>query len=120
MLLIFLVFCVLGSPPVFGGVNVAYLFSFLCAVSLRPVSCVPNVTSVSILHCPFRLNLTFIHNTMYIFCTRQTRWVKKTANINFIAYGSTRSVIYPTIFHIAYNHDIVPHLFRTKLKIQKG
>ena len=35
----------------FGGARVAHLFSFLCCVfvfvCLRPVSCVPNVTSVS-------------------------------------------------------------------------
>jgi len=47
----------LGSPPVFGGVLVAHLFSFLCVVYfLRPVSCVPNVASVSglsILDCSF-------------------------------------------------------------------
>jgi len=32
---------------VFGGVHVADLFSFLCFVCLSPVSCVPNVASVS-------------------------------------------------------------------------
>ena len=31
----------------FGGVCVAHLFSFLCCVCLRPVSCVPNVSSFS-------------------------------------------------------------------------
>ena len=50
----------LVSPPVFGGVSVAPVFSFLCAVICfvcrRPVSCVPNVASVSglsIFDCPF-------------------------------------------------------------------
>ena len=49
----------LDLPPVFGGVRVAHLFSFLCCfifVCLRPVSCVPNVASVSGLsfhNCPF-------------------------------------------------------------------
>jgi hypothetical protein len=41
----------LGSPPGFGGVRVAHLSSFLCCVfsfvCLRPVSCVPNVVSLS-------------------------------------------------------------------------
>jgi hypothetical protein len=40
----------LGLPPVFGGVGVAHLFSFLCCfifVCLRPVTCVPDVASVS-------------------------------------------------------------------------
>jgi hypothetical protein len=41
----------LVSPPVFGEVRVVVLLSFLCCVvfcvSLRPVSCVPNVTNVS-------------------------------------------------------------------------
>jgi hypothetical protein len=44
----------LGSPPVLGWVRVAHLFSFLCC--LHPVSCVPNVVSVSglsILHRPY-------------------------------------------------------------------
>jgi hypothetical protein len=40
-----------GEYPVFGGVCVSNLFSFLCCVicfvCLRPVSCVPNVASVS-------------------------------------------------------------------------
>ena len=41
------------SPPVYGGVSVAHLLSFLCCVFcfvcivLRPVSCVPNVASFS-------------------------------------------------------------------------
>ena len=54
-----------GAPeytPVYGGVRVVHLFIFLCCVvffcfvCLRPVSCVPNVTSVFglfILACPF-------------------------------------------------------------------
>ena len=51
----------LGSPPVFGGVRVAHLFSFLCCVvlfcfvCLRLESCVNGVASVSglsILDCP--------------------------------------------------------------------
>jgi hypothetical protein len=41
----------LGLHPVFGGVVAAHLFSFLCCgfclVCLRPVSCTPNVASVS-------------------------------------------------------------------------
>jgi hypothetical protein len=51
--------CHRGSSPVFGGVRVAQLLSFLlcfCFVCRRPVSCVPNVASVSrlsILGCPF-------------------------------------------------------------------
>ena len=37
-----------GSPPVYGEVRVVHLFSFLyCVVCLCPVSCVPNVASVS-------------------------------------------------------------------------
>jgi len=42
-----------NAPPVFGGVRVAHLFCFLCCVVLLyfvclcPVSCVPNVASVS-------------------------------------------------------------------------
>ena len=52
----------LGSLPVFGAIHVDYLCSFRCCVvffwfvCLRPVSCVPNVTSVSgfsILDCSF-------------------------------------------------------------------
>ena len=50
----------LGSPPVFGGVYVAHIFSFLycviCFACLRPVSCVPNISSfsgLSILDCSF-------------------------------------------------------------------
>ena len=50
----------LGLPKVFGGVCVAHRFNFLCCVicfvCLRPVSCMPNVASVSglsILDCPF-------------------------------------------------------------------
>ena len=52
----------MDSLPVFDGIRVAHLFSFLCCVyffvCLRPVSCVPNVVSfsgLSILGCPFRL-----------------------------------------------------------------
>ena len=44
----------------FGGVHLAHLFIFLCCVfvfvSLRPMSCVTNVASVSglsIVECPF-------------------------------------------------------------------
>ena len=43
----------LGSPLVFGWVRVAHLFNFLCCdiccciICLHPVSCVPNVASVS-------------------------------------------------------------------------
>jgi hypothetical protein len=40
----------------FGGVHVTHPFSFLCCVCFRPVSCVPNVASVSglfILDYPF-------------------------------------------------------------------
>ena len=43
----------MDSPPVFGGVRVAHLVIFLCCVvilcfvCLLPVSCVPNVVSVS-------------------------------------------------------------------------
>jgi hypothetical protein len=78
VLFIFLVFCVV----VFGGVCVVHRFSFLCCVfcfaCLRPVSCVPNVVSVSglsssvscvpnvasvsglsILDCPIRFSLPF-------------------------------------------------------------
>ena len=53
-----------GSPPVFSGVRVAHLFSFLCRVMfscfvcLRLVSCVPNFARVSWL--PFLDSLTFI------------------------------------------------------------
>jgi hypothetical protein len=52
----------MGSPPVFGGVCVAHLFSLLCCVAFlcfayfNPVSCVPNVASISglsILDCTF-------------------------------------------------------------------
>jgi hypothetical protein len=43
----------LGSHPVFGGVRVTHLFSFLCCmfcfVCLCPMSCVPNDASFSIL-----------------------------------------------------------------------
>ena len=46
----------LVSPPVFGGIRVARLFSFLCCifclVCLRPVTCVPNVASFSGLSIP--------------------------------------------------------------------
>ena len=56
LLLIFLVFCVVF----FDGVIVAHIFSFLCCVFcfvyLRPVSCVPNVVSISglsVSDCPF-------------------------------------------------------------------
>ena len=45
----------LGSPPVYGGVRGAHLFSFLCWVCLRPVSCVSSIVSVSglsIIDCP--------------------------------------------------------------------
>jgi len=56
----------LGSPPVFGGVGVAHLFSFLCCVfcfvCLLPVSCVPNIAScsgLSILCWSFGFLLTF-------------------------------------------------------------
>jgi len=48
------------TPVFFGEVRVAYLFNFLCCVfcfvCLRPVSCMPNVASISglsIPHCPF-------------------------------------------------------------------
>jgi hypothetical protein len=42
----------LGSPPVFGGIRVAHLFSFLCYIFAcrRPVYC---VSGLSILGCPF-------------------------------------------------------------------
>jgi hypothetical protein len=40
-----------GSPSICGGIRVAHRFSFLCCVfyfpCFRPVSCVPNVVSVS-------------------------------------------------------------------------
>ena len=45
----------LGSPPVFGDVLVVHLF-LLC---LHPVSCVPNVPSISEL--PLQFSLTFIY-----------------------------------------------------------
>ena len=49
-------------PRFFGRVCVVHLFSFLCYifcfVCLRPVSCVPNVASVSGL--PLQFSLTFI------------------------------------------------------------
>ena len=39
------------SPPVFGRARIAHRFRFLCcvfsSVCFRPVSCVPNVASVS-------------------------------------------------------------------------
>jgi hypothetical protein len=34
--------------PDSGGVRAAHIFSFLCFVFLRPVSCGPNVASVSV------------------------------------------------------------------------
>ena len=50
----------MGTLAVFGEVRVANLFKFLFCISsfvcLRPVSCVPNVATVSglsILNCPF-------------------------------------------------------------------
>ena len=56
-------------PRLVGGIHVAHLFSFLCCVfmfvCLRPVSCVPNLASISILSildCPFGL-LTVYNNT---------------------------------------------------------
>ena len=57
-----------GSPPICGGVRVAHRFSFLCCVfsfaCFRPVSCVPNVASVSgfIVHSwlHLRVSLMFI------------------------------------------------------------
>ena len=57
----------LGSPYVFGGARVLIFLIFcvvLCFVCLRPVSCVPNVASfsvLSILDCPLRFSLTFIY-----------------------------------------------------------
>ena len=60
----------LVSPPVFGEVRVVVLLNFLCCVvfcvSLRPVSCVTNVDSVSglsIIDCPFGffLRLQILH-----------------------------------------------------------
>ena len=41
----------LGSLPIFDGVRVAHLFSFLCCgFFFRPVSFVPNVASISVLY----------------------------------------------------------------------
>ena len=48
----------LSSPPVFGGVRVAHLFSFLCC----PIMCLYVLTSV--LWCPF----WFPHKTMFGSC----------------------------------------------------
>ena len=64
----------MGSSPIFGGVCVAPYLVFsvvLCFVCLRPLSCVPNVASVSGLsshdyHC-FSLAFTclFLHAICY-------------------------------------------------------
>ena len=62
----------LGLPPVFGGVRVAHLFSFLCCfifVCLRPVSCVPNVASVSgfsFRNCPFVFFYVYFNDPMML------------------------------------------------------
>ena len=57
------------SAPVFVGVCVAHLFSYLCCVvyfvCLCPVSCMPNVANVSRLS--LRFSLTFIY-------TRDLTW----------------------------------------------
>jgi len=53
----------LGPPPVFGGVCVAHLFSFLCCAFFLHVSCLLYVAiyaGLSILDCPFGLYCLFI------------------------------------------------------------
>jgi hypothetical protein len=61
----------LGSPPVIDGVGAAHQFSVLCCVVflIRPVSCVPNVASVSGLFIPFLIaqtdELVLVQNSLY-------------------------------------------------------
>jgi hypothetical protein len=58
-----------GFNAVFGGINAAYLFSFLCFVCLRAVSCVPSVASrsgLSILDCPFGFLQRSFHTILHL------------------------------------------------------
>jgi hypothetical protein len=58
----------LGSPPVIGGVGAAHQFSVLCCVVflIRPVSCVPNVASVSGLLIPFLIAHSVFSNVYFL------------------------------------------------------